>query len=264
METDEVQFRESSATGHSADSGPVAPWWHTLLFIALLLGTSLTGAVTTRALKGHETHRALNYSLTIAWEWLLAVFVWWGLRMRRVPIRRLLGARRPAATAWLADAIIAILFWFAAMLALGLLALLLKPLHVDANSIRHVVSRLGPATPLQMSVWLAMSITAGLVEEFIFRGYLQQQFAGWTRRAWVGVLASALLFGVGHGYEGVAGMLLITAYGAMFSALALERRSLRAGMMAHAWHDSISGFALYLLGNPSAHHAIHLSHHVLR
>ena len=42
-------------------------------------------------------------------------------------------------------------------------------------------------------------------------------------------------------------MLLIAAYGAMFSVLALQRRGLRAGMIAHAWHDSVSGVALVLL-----------------
>jgi uncharacterized protein len=41
-------------------------------------------------------------------------------------------------------------------------------------------------------------------------------------------------------------MILIAAYGAMFCLLALQRRSLRAGMMAHAWHDFITGAALVL------------------
>ena len=55
---------------------------------------------------------------------------------------------------------------------------------------------------------------------------------------------SSLLFGAGHGYEGVGGMIAITAYGALFCVLAILRRSLRAGMIAHAWHDSITGIAL--------------------
>jgi membrane protease YdiL (CAAX protease family) len=262
MEIGQAELQRNMSPAHPhIPPGPVAPWWHTLLFIALLLGTSFAGAVTTRALKGHETHRVLNYSLTIAWEWLLAAFVWWGLRLRRVSLRSVLGTRRPGAANWLADAIIALLFWLCAMLALGLVALLLKPLHVDANSVRTIVSRLGPATPAQMAAWLGMSLTAGVVEEFLFRGYLQRQFASWSRRLWVGILASALLFGIGHGYEGLAGMLLISAYGAMFSGLAVQRRSLRAGMMAHAWHDAVSGLALFLMAHGALQHAARIAHH---
>jgi len=30
----------------------------------------------------------------------------------------------------------------------------------------------------------------------------------------------------------------------MFCVLAIQRKSLRAGMMAHAWYDSLTGIAL--------------------
>jgi hypothetical protein len=49
--------------------------------------------------------------------------------------------------------------------------------------------------------------------------------------------------------------LLIAAYGAMFGVLARLRRGLRTGMIAHAWHDSISGVALVLL----RHYGVHLA-----
>jgi hypothetical protein len=42
-------------------------------------------------------------------------------------------------------------------------------------------------------------------------------------------------------------MLLIVVFGAMFSLLRLIRGNVRAGMMAHAWHDFFSGVILYLL-----------------
>jgi hypothetical protein len=70
--------------------------------------------------------------------------------------------------------------------------------------------------------------------------------------AW-GVVASALVFGSGHIYEGPRGVFLIAVFGALFGLLAIYRRSLRAGMMAHAWHDLIAGLAVTLL---SAKHLI--------
>jgi hypothetical protein len=42
-------------------------------------------------------------------------------------------------------------------------------------------------------------------------------------------------------------MVLITVFGVLFSLLALYRRSLRAGIFAHAWHDLIAGLAISLL-----------------
>jgi hypothetical protein len=51
-------------------------------------------------------------------------------------------------------------------------------------------------------------------------------------------------------------MLLITAYGAFFGILAHLRRSLRAGMFAHAWQDSVSGIVLYI-GNHLLHRIPH-------
>jgi membrane protease YdiL (CAAX protease family) len=63
----------------------------------------------------------------------------------------------------------------------------------------------------------------------------------------LGVLASALIFGGAHAYQGARSMALLAVFGALFGVLALYRRSLRAGMFAHAWHDWIAGLALALL-----------------
>ena len=103
--------------------------------------------------------------------------------------------------------------------------------------------------PASLASWHSGSRSAspaGICEELIFRGYLQQQFTAFTRRIWLGIAISAVFFGLAHGYEGTSGMLLIALYGAFFGILAHLRRSLRAGMFAHAWHDSLSGFVLYL------------------
>jgi len=41
-------------------------------------------------------------------------------------------------------------------------------------------------------------------------------------------------------------MFLIFIYGAMFGLLAMWRKSLRPGMMAHAWHDAFQGIVLFI------------------
>ena len=238
--------------------GLLAPWWHTALMVLLIIGLSVAGVRQLRSFGNQPLHLVANYSLTIAYEWILAGLALWGIHMRKVPLRQLLGEKRPGVRAWLADLGVALGYWGVALITLALLGNLLVKVsgsHIDPQKIGDVTQKLTPVTGIEMLLFLVLSISAGICEELVFRGYLQQQFARMGRRVWVGVALSALVFGAAHGYEGVAGVLLIAAYGAMFGVLALLRRGLRTGMIAHAWHDSISGLALGLL----RHYGVHLA-----
>ncbi len=190
-------------------------------------------------------HHLANYAVTLAWEWALAAFAYWGLRLRKTPLRQVLGERRRGPKELFIDIAAAAAFWIVSLLALAALAAVLGLFHLE--SAQKQISQLAPASLPQAALWVALSVSAGVCEEFLFRGYLQRQFANATRREWIGVLVSSLLFGGAHGYEGIAGMILITVYGALFSLLAIQRRGLRAGMIAHGWHDSITGLLLWAL-----------------
>jgi uncharacterized protein len=223
----------------------IAPWWHTILLIAVILTTSLLSSLQSgkdNFAAGHMRH----YLTSIAWEWILAVFAWWGIRMRRVPLRQLLGQRRSGWKMWIRDFGIALLFWIMALIVLAVAATVLRLMHL--MTAQKAITALAPQGWSEIIVWLVLCITAGVMEEFLFRGYLLQQFSSLGRRdqgnLWLGVVASSLLFGVAHGYEGIGGIIAIALFGAMFSILAIKRRSLRSGMMAHAWHDAIAGIAL--------------------
>jgi membrane protease YdiL (CAAX protease family) len=115
------------------------------------------------------------------------------------------------------------------------------------EAMRKSLGFLAPGTRLELALWFCVSATAGLCEEIIFRGYLQRQFAAMSNSMLAGVLLSAAVFGASHGYEGVARMVLIAIYGLMFGLMAWWRKSLRPGMLAHAWHDSLSGAVLRML-----------------
>lgn len=223
----------------------LAPLWHTAIILVLLLGISAVN-VLTRHLSASRAHsHYVMYGVTLVWEWVLLALVHWGLLMRRTPLRQLLGVRRPGAAEFWTDVGIAIGFWFTSLFVLGSVGVLLRAVRLHPEKIRSVVSHLAPASPPELALWFALSISAGFCEELIFRGYLQQQFTRVTHRIWLGIAISAVFFGLSHGYEGASGMLLITLYGAFFGILAHARRSLRAGIIAHAWHDSLSGVVLY-------------------
>ena len=105
---------------------------------------------------------------------------------------------------------------------------------------------LAPHTWLGLSIFVALSITAGFVEEIIFRGYLQRQIAAFSGNIYVGLIVSAIVFGAAHGYEGGRRMVLICILGLMFGVLALWRKSLRPGMIGHGLFDSFQGVLLFV------------------
>lgn len=219
-------------------TSPVAPWWHTAILVAIVLGISVLSTVQSRSAGFGDGH-IKRYVITMAWECFLGLIAWWGLRARRIPIREVLGLHRHGFKEFARDFGVALLFWIIAMVVLAAIASLLRLFHLIQPE--KAVIALAPQSFAQIIVWIALCITAGIFEEFVFRGYLLQQFSSMRGKLWIGVLVSSLLFGAAHGYEGIGGMIAIVAYGVMFCLLAIQRRSLRAGMIAHAWHDSLTG-----------------------
>lgn len=226
------------------DRGLLAPLWHTGIVLFILLGASLGGS---RGVHPLGVDKIAQYLWTMSWEWLLTAFVYLGVR-KRITLRELIGGRRANVEDVLIDLVVASAFWLAAIAVLGVGA---KLMHLDEagrfDSMRRQLGFLIPDTTLELLIWFSVSATAGISEEIIFRGYLQRQFAGITRSIVAGVLISAVIFGAAHGYEGGPRMILIGIYGLMFGLLAWWRKSLRPGMIAHAWHDAFSGAVLHLL-----------------
>jgi membrane protease YdiL (CAAX protease family) len=204
----------------------------------------------------------------------LLAWIGFGLRLKKIPFRSLLGTCPLSFRSIVRDLSYAAIFWIGALMVLGSLgsawsrteALLThqspaahapeNALGADSSKLQtlHTLQRIAPTNNTEIAAWMLLCLLVGFTEEVVFRGYLQRQFTSWARGsvAW-GVAASALVFGSGHIYEGARGVFLIGVFGALFGLLAIYRRSLRAGMMAHAWHDLITGLAVTLL---SAKHLI--------
>jgi membrane protease YdiL (CAAX protease family) len=222
----------------------IAPLWHTGVVLFVVIGASLGGA---RGIHPAAAHKLPQYFWTMGWEWALTSFVYLGVR-KRISLRELIGGRWADAEAFLKDIAIAAGFWIFSMTVLGACA---KLMHLDQgdkiDSLRRQLGFLVPSTTIELLVWCLLSITAGVCEEIIFRGYLQRQFGILARSTFAGVIVSAIVFGAAHGYEGSQRMLLIGIFGLLFGLLAWWRKSLRPGMIAHAWHDALSGAVLRLL-----------------
>lgn len=224
---------------------PIAPLWHTALLILLFAALTAGGAWFQGRAHSHPgvmAHRPnvlpIYLSLMVA-EWGLFLYVWkGGLRRTGTSLRDLIGGRwsRPRDVA--VDLLGAAAMWGVWM---GLMLAWQRWVAPD-----HAVSidSLLPRSALEAILWIGLSVTAGICEEAVFRGYFQVQFHAFTGSAWVAVVLQALLFGVSHGYQGVEASLKIALYGVLFGGVALWRRSLRPGMIAHAWTDIASGLLL--------------------
>ena len=236
----------------------IAPLWHTLLITALILGNSFLGSSKMGAVKGSGSRIAL-YGGTFVTQLLLILLIWFGIHLRGVRMRDLIGGRWKTVEAFLLDVALAVGFWITSLLLLfGIrVALGTIDLHNMQKSVDDTVRMLGPMAPhtyLEAGLFVLLSVCAGLFEEIIFRGYLQRQFGVLGRHAVVGIVVSAAIFGLGHGYQGPRMMVVIGVFGSFFGILAHFRKSLRPGMMAHAFQDSIAGIGLFKL--VTQHHSL--------
>jgi membrane protease YdiL (CAAX protease family) len=226
---------------------PVAPAWHTALFVVVIVSFAALSARTQGQMIAHRG-RVTVYLLTLAWEYLLVGYILWGARKKGVTLREIVGGRWKSPENLLIDVAIAFAFW---MVAAGTLAALSFALGLASPSqvaqARKQLGALLPQSGLEMVLWLVLSATAGFCEEIMFRGYLQQQFRAATRSTAAAIVLQAVIFGIAHAYQGGRRIILIAVYGALFGMLAAWRKSLRPGMIGHAMQDSFSGIAFRLL-----------------
>ncbi len=84
-------------------------------------------------------------------------------------------------------------------------------------------------------------ITAGICEEFMFRGFVIQEIGFLTGNRKLGAVLSIIFFGLGHvGTYGLSSALLIpTLIGAMITLLYMWRNNLPLCMLMHATIDGI-------------------------
>ncbi len=227
---------------------PLASPLHTAVLVLVAVAVSLAGSSSVGASIARHG-RIRTYAFTIAYELVLLGWVWLGIRRRGESIRRLIAGRWKTPEDFLLDLAIAAGYWIVAIAVLAGLSFALGLAgQAQADAAKKTLFVLAPSTRPELALFIALSCVAGFIEEVVFRGYLQRQFAALCGgSAVIGIVASGIVFGLSHGYEGARRMVVIAVYGILFGVLAYWRKSLRPGMIAHAWHDVISGLALRLL-----------------
>lgn len=106
--------------------------------------------------------------------------------------------------------------------------------------------KLVPHTRSELGWWVALSLSAGFCEEFIFRGYLIWAFQPMLG-LWGAAAFSVVVFAVAHAYQGVKGILATGIVGSLLTLVVLFSGSLLPAMALHALVDIGEGLVAWLV-----------------
>ena len=228
--------QNSDPISRPATRNLIAPVWHTVVLLAVFAALTAFGWLAQRSVRVHAPgpappHRLLPLQIqAIIFEWATMAWVWFGVRRKGIRVRELVAGRWPNVRFVLVDV----------LLGIGLWALWIGISRIENSLLGH--NHAPDAIPypvglLESVLAVGVAISAGVCEEIVFRGYLQRQFRALSGSAVIAVLLQAVVFGVSHVYQGVRLASMVVLYGTLFGVLALWRRSLRPGIIAHAWSD---------------------------
>lgn len=116
----------------------------------------------------------------------------------------------------------------------------------DPEALDHVlqklvhIERMLPHSWSEKRIFHMVAFTAGVCEELLYRGYLIWYFGHWLPVV-PAVVVSSVIFGVGHSYQGVKGILTTTLVGGAMAAVYITTGSLWPAMAVHAIIDIHAG-----------------------
>lgn len=214
-----------------------------VLLAILMLVLPVYGILEMRRLRarlagGDGDVRTRTYVRTMALEWALAAaaLVAWAAAGR--PFASLGFTLGAGATAWLGVALGALA---CAALIVQMIVVLRSP-HL-AGQVRAACEPLRdflPRDEREARTFAALSVTAGICEEILYRGFALAVLT--PLAGTVGAVAlTSFGFGLGHAYQGASGFVKTTAIGLLMAGLFLLSGSLWMPILLHAVLDLTSG-----------------------
>jgi uncharacterized protein len=215
------------------------PYEHALALF-LFVGVPIWDALETRALKTSTDPRrkVLSYRRIVLVLWTAAIVAW-------ITLRSIVFFIWPAVRLTTQQKVGVSFGWgFAIAFAVGSLlqVVLVRRSAAAREKILRAFQRLAfilPVTPEERAWFALVSVTAGICEEILYRGFLIRYLSNgpWHAGLWIALAIASISFGLAHGYQGLSGIIGTALLGAVMAVLFLASGSLWLPMSLHAIID---------------------------
>jgi membrane protease YdiL (CAAX protease family) len=226
------------------------PWDIWLIFFVLGVVVPWRGRHRLRKLlaqpPGEPAERISLYSSTIAFQWIAVALTAWRAWAHGFTFAQLgLVANNPwrlGGVAIIGAALLATWQWFN-LRRIG------RSQHPARARMQALAERILPRSPIERGLFFSLAVTAGICEEFLYRGFAIATLNRANLPLWSVVVLSSLLFGLAHLYQGRGGLVGTTVLGLLFGAVRVVFASVAPVVLWHVSVDVIAGIAgpLYLI-----------------
>lgn len=220
------------------------PWDFWLIFFALGVLLPWRGRERMKKLLAmphvSSMERLVLYASTIAFQWFAVAVVGWRLWVHGYTAPQLGLTFQNGAKLLVAGIVGALVIGSLQWLNLRRVGRI--PVE-SRGPLQAIAERILPQSTVELLPYLALAITAGLCEEFLYRGFAVAALAHAGLAAWLVVLVSSLLFGLAHSYQGRGGMVMTFIVGLVLGASRLAYNSLVPAIFWHSAVDVVAGVA---------------------
>jgi membrane protease YdiL (CAAX protease family) len=220
------------------------PWDFWLIFIVLGVLLPLRGRLRLQKLlvlpQIGTRERLSLYASTIGFQWVATAVVAWRAWARGLGLNELglvvHGRWRILVAAIVGAATLGGLQWLN-LRRMG------RSSGKTGEFMRVLAGRILPQSRLELVPFLALAVTAGVCEEFLYRGFAMAALTRAGLPVWSVVLLSSILFGLAHLYQGRGGLLSTLVIGTVFGTARIAYDGLVPVMVWHSAVDAVAGVA---------------------
>ncbi|MBD3670463.1 MAG: CPBP family intramembrane metalloprotease [Gammaproteobacteria bacterium] len=218
---------------------------HILVFIIIILLPLISVFSMRRLRQVHDLNinRAMDYLINAAFLWFLALLIglnWFYLGRSYES----LGLGTPDTTSIVIISTIIILALILVRVVRGKILANDDYKHKLLGSLDYVLILL-PRTRRDLRAFFLLSISAGICEEILYRGFLYEYLLQFLSLFWV-VIISSILFGIAHSYQGIRGIPLTGLIGLALGLIYVYTGTLWASIALHAAIDMGYGYLSWL------------------
>ena len=207
----------------------IVPWRGWARMQRLLALPSVTGS-----------DRLRLYATSIVSQWILSALIAWRAFARGLHWPALGFKFQPTTTLLLVGlsgaGLLGLAHWFN-------LRRVSRSNNPQVERLRVLATKIFPHSDSEAALFCGLSGTAGICEEFLYRGFVFAALAQAHFPTWAILLASSLLFGLGHAYQGRGGIVGTLVLGVVFGAVRILYDSLVPVVLWHIAVDVVAGFA---------------------